>query len=117
VHGKDALRTYWTMALQRVPDLQFELLGVYVGVSAIVINYRNQTGASVNEVLIFGEDGLVSEGHGTYVAGTLQSRSTPSSCLAKSPEYESVSPTLRGERCRTPLPLKRSWMSISGWGG
>lgn len=72
VYGKDALRTYWMMALQRVRDLQFELVGVYVGMSVIVINYRNQTGALLNEVLIFGEDGLVSEGHGTYVADILQ---------------------------------------------
>ena len=66
VRGKDALRAYWTLALQRVPDLQFELVGTYVGVSAIVINYRNQVGGLVNEVLIF-RNGLVHEGHGTYL--------------------------------------------------
>jgi len=66
VRGKDALRAYWTLALQRVPDLQFELVGTYVGVSAIVINYRNQVGGLVNEVLIF-RNGLVREGHGTYL--------------------------------------------------
>ena len=66
VRGKDALRAYWTLALQRVPDLQFELVGTYVGVSTIVINYRNQVGGLVNEVLIF-RNGLVHEGHGTYL--------------------------------------------------
>lgn len=67
VRGKDALRAYWTLALGRIPDLHFELLGVYPGVCAIVINYRNQVGGLVNEVLIF-QDSLVREGHGTYLA-------------------------------------------------
>jgi hypothetical protein len=71
LHGKNALRAYWITALQRIPDLHFELVGGYFGVSVIVINYRNQTGTLVNEVLVFGEDGLVSEGHGTYVADIL----------------------------------------------
>ena len=66
VRGKAALRAYWTLALQRVPDLQFELIGMYVGVTAIVINYRNQVGGLVNEVLIFRDD-LVREGYGTYL--------------------------------------------------
>lgn len=68
VHGKQALRAYWTTALQRIPDLHFELIGVYAGVRTIVINYHNHTGTFVDEVLTFGEDGLVSEGHGTYSA-------------------------------------------------
>lgn len=66
VRGKDSLRRYWEEGLERVPDLHFEVLGVYVGVHAIVVNYRNQRGGLANEVLIFG-DGLVIEGHGTYV--------------------------------------------------
>jgi len=32
VRGKQALRAYWMLTLERVPDLRFELLGVYVGV-------------------------------------------------------------------------------------
>ncbi|BAX90196.1 nuclear transport factor 2 family protein [Mycobacterium shigaense] len=72
VRGKDALRAYWLAALQRIPDLHFELIGVYVGVQAIIINYRNQTGAMVNEVLIFDETGLIREGHGTYVEEILE---------------------------------------------
>ena len=34
---------------------------------ALVINYRNQAGGLVNEVLLFAGD-LVAEGHGTYLA-------------------------------------------------
>jgi hypothetical protein len=33
----------------------------------LVINYRNQRGALVNEVLSFDDADLVGEGHGTYL--------------------------------------------------
>ncbi len=66
LRGKAALRDSWTEGLRRIPDLHFTVLGVYAGVSALVINYRNQKGARVCEVLVF--DGpLVVQGHGTYL--------------------------------------------------
>jgi len=66
VRGKDALRHYWTTALRMLPDLHFEVVGVYRGESLLVVNYRNERGGLVNEVLVF--DGhLVREGHGTYL--------------------------------------------------
>lgn len=65
VRGKEALRRYWTTALASLPDLRFEVVGVYQGQSTLVINYRNQYGGLVNEVLVF-QDDLVREGHGTY---------------------------------------------------
>ena len=66
IRGKAALRDYWSEGLRRIPDLRFEVLEVYVGVSSLVINYRNQRGGLVSEVLIF--DGpLVTQGHGTYL--------------------------------------------------
>ncbi|MGV0741179.1 YybH family protein [Mycolicibacterium sp. XJ870] len=66
VRGKDALRHYWITALAGMPDLHFEVVDVYRGESALVINYRNQRGGLVNEVLLFDGD-LVREGHGTYL--------------------------------------------------
>ena len=66
VLGKAALRDYWTTALAKLPDLHFELVAVYQGESLLVINYRNERGQLVNEVLAFDGD-LVREGHGTYV--------------------------------------------------
>ncbi|OBK87275.1 DUF4440 domain-containing protein [Mycolicibacter heraklionensis] len=67
IRGKAALRHYWSGALQRTPDLHFVVEDVYRGIDTIVINYRNQNGGLVNEVLRFGGDGLVIEGHGTYL--------------------------------------------------
>jgi hypothetical protein len=67
IRGKDALRAYWQRGLDAFPDLRFELLGVYLGIEELVLNYRNQNGGLVNEVLRF-EYGLVVEGFGTYEA-------------------------------------------------
>ena len=66
IRGKAFLRAYWAEGLRLIPDLRFEVVGVYAGVQSIVINYRNQKGGLVNEVLIFDGD-LVREGHGTYL--------------------------------------------------
>ncbi len=66
VQGKQALRSYWTQALEGNRDLHFELTGVYHGVGTIVLHYRNQLGALVSEVLTF-RDGLVAIGHVTHL--------------------------------------------------
>ena len=77
IRGKAALREYWREGLRRIPDLHFELLGTYVGQTTLVLNYRNQAGGLVNEVLTFDGD-LVVAGHGTYFAGdTNQAGLTP----------------------------------------
>jgi hypothetical protein len=41
VRGKAALRAYWNVALKTMPDLHFDVVGVYQGESVVVINYRN----------------------------------------------------------------------------
>ncbi len=67
VRGKQALRDYWTAALQHAGGVHFTLLGVYAGVDTIVINFRNAgQNASVCEVLTF-EDGLVTTGHAAHL--------------------------------------------------
>jgi uncharacterized protein (TIGR02246 family) len=64
--GKDALRSYWTTALSKIPELHFDLVAVYVGVDTVAVNYRNQAGGLVNELLTF-SDGLVVRGEGSYL--------------------------------------------------
>jgi hypothetical protein len=66
VHGKDELRRYWSEGLRRIPDLHFTVERVFGGVDALVIEYRNQNGGLVDEVLVLA-DGLVVRGHGTYL--------------------------------------------------
>ena len=55
--------------LRLIPDLHFEVVAYYVGVDTLVINYRNQKGGLVAEVLTF-EGDLVASGHGTYSVGS-----------------------------------------------
>jgi hypothetical protein len=67
IRGKEALRKYWSEGIRLIPDLHFEVLALYVGIGTLVINYRNESGGVVSEVLTF--DGpLVREGHGTYLS-------------------------------------------------
>jgi aminoglycoside 6'-N-acetyltransferase len=68
LQGKAAIRAYWTTALRGRPDLHVEVLGAYAGGDTLVINYRNQRGGLVNEVLTFA-GGLVVDGRGAYLAG------------------------------------------------
>jgi ketosteroid isomerase-like protein len=65
IRGRDALRDYWSRALGLIPDLRFAVEGVYAGLDAIVIHYRNHAGNLVCEYLAF-EDGLVIAGDATY---------------------------------------------------
>ena len=65
VRGVEALRGYWAEGLRLVPNLRFEVVGVYAGVDTVVVNYRNQDGRLVNEVLTF-RGGMVIAGQGTY---------------------------------------------------
>lgn len=67
LRGKPAIREYWTVGLQRVPDLHFDVIDVYVGVNIVVINYRNHVRGLVNEVLHLNAEGLVERGYGTYL--------------------------------------------------
>lgn len=63
--GKSAIRRYWRRALENIPDLRFEVERYFVGVDALVIQYRNQRGTVVDEVLLF-DGALVRSGFGTY---------------------------------------------------
>lgn len=68
IAGKAALRAYWAEGLRRIPNLHFTVERVFAGVDAIVIQYRNQLGVTVSEVLVF-DGALVRSGHGTYPLG------------------------------------------------
>jgi ketosteroid isomerase-like protein len=70
VHGKAALAEYWGAGLQREGnDLHFTVEDVRFSVNTIVINYRNQHGHAVAEVLRF-RDGQVAWGCGAYAPDT-----------------------------------------------
>jgi ketosteroid isomerase-like protein len=56
--GKRAVGAYWRAALERIPDLRFELLTTFVGVDSVVAHYDGPRGKSA-EVFHFGPDGKV----------------------------------------------------------
>lgn len=66
LRGKDAVGAYWREALDHFPDLRFELTGVYAGVNSVAIHYEGVRGIRACEVLILGEDGLVTKAVAHY---------------------------------------------------
>jgi ketosteroid isomerase-like protein len=66
IRGIDQLRVYWREGLRRNTELHFEIEGLYLGVTTLVIQYRSHSGGLVNEVLTF-DGSLVIEGHATYL--------------------------------------------------
>lgn len=79
IHGKKLLEEYWREGLRRIPDLHFEVLATNVGINTVVINYRNQRGVLVNEVLEL-DGGVVIRGHATYADS-----SSPSAAASSDP--------------------------------
>lgn len=58
LRGIGAVRAYWAKALQKIPDLQFELVTTLVGVDSVTLYYVGHRGLSA-EVLHFGSAGKV----------------------------------------------------------
>jgi hypothetical protein len=66
LRGKASVGAYWGKALGLVPDLRFELLGVFAGVRGLAIHYRNQAGRLGVEVFELGSSGRVSRAAAHY---------------------------------------------------
>jgi hypothetical protein len=60
------VRAYWDRALELLPDLHFDLLGVTVGHDALAVRYVNERGKESVEILLLDAEGLVVRGAGTY---------------------------------------------------
>lgn len=65
VRGKQALRDYWSRALNERPALAFTLTGLFAGIDSLVIGFRGEDGVERAEILQF-RDGKVIAGQGTY---------------------------------------------------
>ena len=55
--GKAAVRAYWVTALRRIPDLRFELLGVFTCVDSVTIYYKAVQEKLATEVFFLNELG------------------------------------------------------------
>jgi len=63
--GKGAVRAYWAKALERMPDLRFELVDTLAGVDSVVIYYRGRSGMAA-EVLLLDAQGKVGRAFAHY---------------------------------------------------
>jgi ketosteroid isomerase-like protein len=66
IQGKENVRAYWANALERLPDLHFDLIEVLAGVDSITIYYHAVLGKRAAEVLFFDANGKVRWGIAHY---------------------------------------------------
>lgn len=66
IKGKENVRAYWAKALERIPDLHFELIEVLASVNSIAIYYHAVLGKRAVELLFFDKDGKVGRGIAHY---------------------------------------------------
>lgn len=59
LQGKEQVRVYWEKALQKIPDLYFELEEVTSGVNSVALYYKSVMNKMAIEVMFFNENGLV----------------------------------------------------------
>ncbi len=50
--GKDAIREYWTKALERIPELHFQLVDIMIGIGCVTLYYQGHRGM-VAETFLF----------------------------------------------------------------
>lgn len=67
VKGKEAIRRYWSIGLERIPDLEFKLIEVLVGHEGLSIYYTNTaTGKRTIEMMFFNGEGKVNKAIAHY---------------------------------------------------
>jgi len=66
LRGKDKVGAYWAAALERVPDLRFELVDVLSSVNSITIYYKAVFGKMGAELLFLNAEGKVNKSVAHY---------------------------------------------------
>ena len=66
IHGKSELRKYFERALEKNPDLHFDLKHIMVGIKSITLIYIRSTTMLASEVMILNDEGKVVEGLSHY---------------------------------------------------
>ncbi|MCT4329905.1 nuclear transport factor 2 family protein [Elizabethkingia anophelis] len=59
--GKEAVADYWRRALDKMPDLHFELYDVTEGVDSVALYYKSVMDKKAVEVMFFDEEGKVNK--------------------------------------------------------
>lgn len=63
--GKEKIRAYWAQALERNPNLHFDLLTTLIGVNSVTLYYKGARGLAA-EALHFNQAGKVSRAYAHY---------------------------------------------------
>ncbi|WP_262386497.1 hypothetical protein ROLI_026260 [Roseobacter fucihabitans] len=61
IKGREALRAYWTAALEAQPQLAFRIQDVFAGYNMTVISYLNHRDVLAAETFYFDADGIVTQ--------------------------------------------------------
>lgn len=64
--GKENVKEYWRKALERIPDLYFELYEVTSGVNSVALFYKSVMNKKAIEVMFFNEQGKVNKMNAFY---------------------------------------------------
>ena len=59
--GKVVVAEYWKKALERLPDLRFELIDIAEGVNSVALYYRSVMNKKTVEVMFFDQDSKVNK--------------------------------------------------------
>lgn len=66
IHGKSELRKYFEKALEKNPDLHFDLKHTMVGIKSITLIYTRNKTMLASEAMILNDEGKVVEGLSHY---------------------------------------------------
>ncbi|WP_347216476.1 nuclear transport factor 2 family protein [Chryseobacterium sp.] len=64
--GKEAVRKYWRKALDKFPDLHFDLIQSTAGVDSVALFYKSIMDKHAVEVMFFNEEGKISRMYAHY---------------------------------------------------
>ncbi len=59
--GKESVADYWEKAINKIPDLHFELIDVTVSVNSIALYYKSVMNKKAIEIMFFNESGEVNK--------------------------------------------------------
>jgi len=66
IHGKIELRKYFEKALEKNPDLHFDLKHIMVGIKSITLIYTRKKTMLAAETMILNDEGKIAEGLSHY---------------------------------------------------
>ncbi|MDQ0782738.1 nuclear transport factor 2 family protein [Chryseobacterium sp. W4I1] len=64
--GKTAVREYWKKALEKFPDLHFELIKSTAGVNSVALFYKSIMDKHAVEVMFFDDEGKINKMYAHY---------------------------------------------------